>query len=66
MEAVVNRLHDKWLEDDREYPRIKAICDECGNEIYVDEDHYNPEGYIVCEDCWMKFSDERFKVRGEC
>ena len=66
MDMALNRAHDKWLEDDREYQRIEAICDECGSEIYIDEDHYNIEGFIVCEDCLTQFAKKHYLVRGEC
>ncbi|KMT21572.1 hypothetical protein [Clostridium cylindrosporum] len=66
MEAILDRLHDEWLEDDKEYPRIEAICYECGNEIYIYEDHYEIEGFTVCEDCLIEFASKRYLIRGEC
>lgn len=66
MEATLSRLHDNWLEDTREYPRIEAICDECGNEIYVYEDYYSIEKTNICEECMSDFIRKNYLIRGEC
>ncbi|MEG2811729.1 MAG: hypothetical protein RR912_04350 [Clostridium sp.] len=65
MDINLNRLHNNWLEDNRDNPKSITECDECGRDIFSYEDHYVIEGYSVCEDCLNDFTSKRYLVRGE-
>ena len=54
--------YDDWLSmpyDMREDPKDIGICVICGHEISEDEDYWDIEGDLVCDDCLHDYCDKQ-------
>ena len=49
----------RWLEDDREEPRVVGTCSHCGEEIYEGDDIIEVDGEMICDsmECLKGFLD---------
>lgn len=48
---VLAILEKKWLEPDEEERCVCCTCDECGEDIYEDDDVYEIGGHTYCQSC---------------
>lgn len=39
---------------EQETPYEGLVCDECGQKIQIDDQYWNINGWILCEDCMDK------------
>lgn len=59
---IENRMvvDSQWPEDK---PLLQCVCNGCN--IYEGDDYYDVNGYIVCEDCKIKYINRFRRVANE-
>lgn len=60
--------HERIKNDPQEVPVI-FYCDECGHEIYKDNDYYDYDNEILCENCLdeilQQIKEESYRIAGD-
>lgn len=50
MERIVQRLRDRWLEDDRTELKVFRHCENCGEELVEGYEALELDGFYYCDE----------------
>lgn len=53
---------DRWLTTPPEEDTTECFCAECEEPLYVDDEYFELDGQILCEDCAKDWLDDRRSV----
>lgn len=57
------RIENRMVVNSQWDPVCKPVfrCEECGGAIYAEDDYYDFNGDIICEDCASRYMKEHFR-----